>query len=53
MPLFFINLFLFIFGTVAEVPDVDCILNCDHESICIPPRSEEAYLHLPIAVSVK
>ncbi|KAK4280944.1 hypothetical protein QN277_012496 [Acacia crassicarpa] len=35
----------------AEVPDADCILNCDHESISGPPCSEEAYLHLPIVTS--
>ncbi|KAI9119357.1 hypothetical protein K1719_010032 [Acacia pycnantha] len=35
----------------AEVPDADCILNCDHESISGPPRREEAYLHLPIVTS--
>ncbi|MED6168102.1 hypothetical protein PIB30_009062 [Stylosanthes scabra] len=32
----------------ADAIDVDCILNCDRESISISLPSTEAYLHLPI-----
>lgn len=34
---------------VAGVSKVDCILNCDKESISADPK---AYLHLPMVVSL-
>lgn len=41
------------FGAAADVADVDCILNCDRESISVCLPSAEAYLHLPTVVSMK
>lgn len=41
------------FGTATDAADVDCILNCDYESITVCLPSSEAYLHLPIVVSMK
>ncbi|GMP59656.1 hypothetical protein CsSME_00022860 [Camellia sinensis var. sinensis] len=35
----------------ADVSDVDCILNCDSESVSIGANNPEAYLHLPIVNS--
>jgi tRNA A64-2'-O-ribosylphosphate transferase len=35
------------------VSNVDCILNCDRESISLSLSDAEAYLHLPIVVRVK
>ncbi|MCI28386.1 tRNA A64-2'-O-ribosylphosphate transferase, partial [Trifolium medium] len=32
----------------TDVADVDCILNCDRESISVSLPSAEAYLHLPM-----
>ncbi|RDX64625.1 SPAC3F10.06c [Mucuna pruriens] len=42
------------FGAAADAADVDCILNCDCESIsvCLLP-SADSYLHLPMVVSMK
>ncbi|KAI7986818.1 hypothetical protein LOK49_LG14G00445 [Camellia lanceoleosa] len=40
-----------IFCKAADVSDVDCILNCDSESISISANNLEAYLHLPIVNS--
>ncbi|CAL5408880.1 unnamed protein product [Camellia sinensis] len=37
-----------IFCEAADVSDVDCILNCDSESVSISANNLEAYLHLPI-----
>ncbi|KAI7999466.1 hypothetical protein LOK49_LG09G00789 [Camellia lanceoleosa] len=34
--------------TSADVSDVDCILNCDSESVSISANNLEAYFHLPI-----
>ncbi|CAL5400212.1 unnamed protein product [Camellia sinensis] len=39
------------FGHAADVSDVDCILNCDSESVSIGANNPEAYLHLPIVNS--
>lgn len=41
------------FGAAANMANFDCILNCDRESLspCLP--DSEAYLHLPIVVSMK
>ncbi|XP_028083986.1 uncharacterized protein LOC114285167 isoform X3 [Camellia sinensis] len=38
-------------GIAADVSDVDCILNCDSESVSISANNLEAYLHLPIVNS--
>ncbi|KAI8011975.1 hypothetical protein LOK49_LG06G00624 [Camellia lanceoleosa] len=38
-------------STPADVSDVDCILNCDSESVSIGANNPEAYLHLPIVNS--
>ncbi|XP_015571801.1 uncharacterized protein LOC8265141 isoform X2 [Ricinus communis] len=35
----------------AHVSDVDCILNCDQESILIHLQDNESYLHLPMVSS--
>ncbi|RYR68027.1 hypothetical protein Ahy_A03g014497 isoform C [Arachis hypogaea] len=35
------------FGAAADSADIDCILNCDRESISVSLPSAEAYLHLP------
>ncbi|KAI4350798.1 hypothetical protein L6164_005213 [Bauhinia variegata] len=35
----------------ADVPDVDCILNCDSESLSVSHPGDEAYLHLPMVTS--
>ncbi|KAL6984735.1 hypothetical protein U1Q18_018117 [Sarracenia purpurea var. burkii] len=35
----------------ADALDVDCLLNCDKESVSICPDEPEAYLHLPIVNS--
>ncbi|KAI7999305.1 Sucrose nonfermenting 4-like protein [Camellia lanceoleosa] len=36
---------------LIEDSDVDCILNCDSESVSIDANNPEAYLHLPIVNS--
>lgn len=41
------------YGAAADVADVDCILNCELESISVRLPSAEAYLHLPMVVSTK
>jgi tRNA A64-2'-O-ribosylphosphate transferase len=41
------------FCAATNVADVDCILNCDRESISVSLPSAEAYLHLPMVVSMK
>jgi tRNA A64-2'-O-ribosylphosphate transferase len=41
------------FCAATDVADVDCILNCDRESISVSLPSAEAYLHLPMVVSMK
>jgi len=38
-------------STAADAADVDCILNCDQESISVCLPGAESYLHLPIMVS--
>lgn len=38
------------FAVATDAADVDCVLNCDSESISV---SAEAYLHLPMVVSMK
>ncbi|KAK7358381.1 hypothetical protein VNO77_00308 [Canavalia gladiata] len=35
----------------ADAADVDCILNCDQESIAICLPTAESYLHLPVVTS--
>ncbi|KAL5052667.1 hypothetical protein RYX36_033349 [Vicia faba] len=37
---------------VKDVADVDCILNCDSESISVSLPSADTYLHLPMVVTV-
>ncbi|AET05193.1 uncharacterized protein C3F10.06c isoform X1 [Medicago truncatula] len=37
--------------SATDAADVDCILNCDYESITVCLPSSEAYLHLPIVNS--
>lgn len=44
---------MFEFGAATDVADVDCILNCDSESISVSLPCPEAYLHLPMVVSMK
>ena len=41
------------FGAAVDAIDIDCILNCDRESISVSLPTAEAYLHLPIVVSMK
>lgn len=41
------------FGAVANADGVDCVLNCNSEFISVSLPSAEAYLHLPIVVSMK
>ncbi|KAF3442974.1 hypothetical protein FNV43_RR16892 [Rhamnella rubrinervis] len=37
--------------SAADISNVDCILNCDQESISVRLSDTEAYLHLPMVIS--
>lgn len=41
------------FGAAADAAGVDCILNCDQESISVCLPSVDSYLHLRMVVSMK
>lgn len=43
---------LSMFVAAVDAADVDCILNCDCESITVSFPSAGAYLHLPMLVSM-
>jgi len=47
------SLYFLFFGAAANVCNVDCILNCDQESISLFLPDAEAYLHLPTVVSME
>lgn len=42
-----------ILGAAAAERNVDCILNCDQESITVCLSNAEAYLHLPMVVRIR
>ncbi|KAL5572554.1 hypothetical protein UlMin_022151 [Ulmus minor] len=47
------NLAVGTFKAAANLSNIDCVLNCDLNSISVSLPDAEAYLHLPIVVAMK